>query len=98
MCVFLEILRLFIIHYCRHAIVEELAGFGATIYTCSRNESELNERLREWEAKGFKVKGSACDLASKTQREQLIQRVSQEFNGKLNILVNSIPFYQKTFW
>ncbi|PIN12974.1 Reductase [Handroanthus impetiginosus] len=72
-----------------YAIVEELAGFGATIYTCSRNQTELNERLKEWEAKGFKVKGSACDLSSRTQREELMKNVSSAFDGKLNILVNN---------
>ncbi|KAG6433808.1 hypothetical protein SASPL_105425 [Salvia splendens] len=71
------------------AIVEELAEFGATIYTCSRNGPELNERLKEWDAKGFKVKGSVCDLTSKTQREELIKNVSIEFDGKLNILINN---------
>ncbi|GFP98482.1 tropinone reductase homolog [Phtheirospermum japonicum] len=72
-----------------HAIVEELAGFGATIYTCSRNQGELGERLEEWEGKGFKVKGSVCDLTSTTQREELIKNVSLAFDGKLNILVNN---------
>lgn len=72
-----------------YAIVEELAGFGATIYTCSRNESELSERVSEWEAKGFKVKGSVCDLSSRIQREELINKVSIEFDGKLNILINN---------
>ncbi|KAK6146892.1 hypothetical protein DH2020_017804 [Rehmannia glutinosa] len=72
-----------------YAIVEELAGFGATIYTCSRNQIELSERLKEWEAKGFKVKGSVCDLSSRTQREELMENVSLAFDGKLNILVNN---------
>ncbi|XP_057808039.1 tropinone reductase homolog [Salvia miltiorrhiza] len=72
-----------------YAIVEELAEFGATIYTCSRNGSELSERLKEWEAKGLKVKGSVCDLTSRTQREELIKNVSLEFDGKLNILINN---------
>ncbi|XP_051131713.1 tropinone reductase 1-like isoform X2 [Andrographis paniculata] len=71
------------------AIVEELAVFGATVYTCSRNAAELSERLKEWEEKGFKVKGSACDLSSREQREDLIRRVSIAFDGKLNILVNN---------
>ncbi|KAH6762063.1 Rossmann-fold superfamily protein [Perilla frutescens var. hirtella] len=70
-------------------VTGELAGFGATIYTCSRNESELSERLKEWEAKGFKVKGEACDLSSRTQREHLIQNVSSQFHGKLHILINN---------
>ncbi|XP_073155230.1 tropinone reductase homolog isoform X2 [Henckelia pumila] len=72
-----------------YAIVEELAGFGASVYICSRNQQEISERLKEWEAKGYKVKGSPCDLSSATQREQLIKTVSLAFAGKLNILVNN---------
>ncbi|KAJ4835277.1 beta ketoadipate:succinyl-CoA transferase, tr1 [Turnera subulata] len=72
-----------------YAIVEELAEFGARVHTCSRNEKELNERVQEWESKGYKVSGSVCDLTSRTQREQLISEVSSVFDGKLNILVNN---------
>lgn len=71
------------------AIVEELAGFGATIHTCSRNQKELDEKIQEWKGKGFKVTGSVCDLSSKEQREQLIQTVSSVLEGKLDILVNN---------
>ncbi|KAL7604015.1 uncharacterized protein LOC111877884 [Lactuca sativa] len=28
-----------------YSIVEELAGFGASIHMCSRNQKEINERL-----------------------------------------------------
>ncbi|KAM7464037.1 hypothetical protein LguiA_032158 [Lonicera macranthoides] len=72
-----------------YAIVEELAGFGATIYTCSRNQDELNERLKEWEEKGYEVSGSVCDLIVREQREELMKAVSTAFNGKLNILINN---------
>ncbi|KAJ9698506.1 hypothetical protein PVL29_007537 [Vitis rotundifolia] len=72
-----------------HAIVEELAGLGATIHTCSRKETELNECLKDWKAKGFEVSGSVCDLSSRAQREKLMETVSSVFNGKLNILVNN---------
>lgn len=68
--------------------MEELAGFGATIYTCSRNQEELNERLKEWEEKGYEVSGSVCDLIVREQREELMKAVSTAFNGKLNILVS----------
>ena len=78
-------------YYCgyviRYAIVEELAGFGATVYTCSRNEVQLNECLLEWKKKGFRVSGSACDLTSESERKDLVAKVSAVFNGKLNILV-----------
>ncbi|KAM1462926.1 hypothetical protein ACFX15_046178 [Malus domestica] len=72
-----------------YAVVEELAGLGATVHTCARNEAQILERLQEWESKGFKVTGSVCDLTSKAQRENLIKTVSSIFHGKLNILVNS---------
>ncbi|KAI4318975.1 hypothetical protein MLD38_032627 [Melastoma candidum] len=72
-----------------YAIVEELAALGATVHICSRNQKEIDERVQEWESKGFRVSGSVCDLASKTDREELMRTVSSVFKGKLNILVNN---------
>ncbi|XP_024971632.1 tropinone reductase homolog At5g06060-like [Cynara cardunculus var. scolymus] len=72
------------------AVVEELAQLGAVVHTCSRNEAELNQQLQEWSAKGFTVTGSVCDMASRPQREQLLEKVSSLFGGKLNILVNNV--------
>lgn len=72
------------------AVVEELAGFGATVHTCSRNEAELTKCIEEWKGKGLLVSGSVCDASSKAQREKLIQDVSSAFNGSLNILVNNV--------
>ncbi|KAI7736104.1 hypothetical protein M8C21_004233 [Ambrosia artemisiifolia] len=72
-----------------YAIVEELAGFGAAVHTCSRNQKEIDERLEEWKGKGYEVTASVCDLSSKENREELIKVVSSVFNGKLNILINN---------
>ncbi|XVF08145.1 hypothetical protein REPUB_Repub06bG0200700 [Reevesia pubescens] len=72
-----------------YAIVEELAALGAVVHICSRNQTEINERLQEWKSKGFKVSGSVCDLSSKEQREKLMETVSSVFDGKLNILINN---------
>ena len=72
----------------RYAIVEELAQLGATVHTCARNEAELNKSLNEWNTKGYRVTGSVRDVASRAERQDLIARVSNEFNGKLNILVS----------
>uniref|UniRef100_M1AHJ0 Short chain alcohol dehydrogenase n=1 Tax=Solanum tuberosum TaxID=4113 RepID=M1AHJ0_SOLTU len=72
-----------------YAIVEELASFGANVYTCSRNQMELDECLRKWKAKGFKVGGSMCDLLSRTQRQKFMDNVSSYFDGKINILINN---------
>jgi len=71
-----------------HAIVEDLARFGATVYTCSRNETELNNCLQEWEKSKLKVIGSVCDVSSRAEREKLMEKVSSMFQGKLNILVS----------
>ncbi|MBA0817230.1 hypothetical protein Gohar_001813, partial [Gossypium harknessii] len=69
-----------------HAIVEELAAFGAIVHTCSRTETELNDCLLEWMAKGLRVTGSVRVVSNQAQRENLLNTVSSEFNGKLNIL------------
>ncbi|CAF1829569.1 unnamed protein product [Brassica napus] len=73
-----------------HAIVEELASFGATLYVCDISETLLNASLSEWEQKGFQVSGSICDLSSRRERERLMQTISKMFDGKLNILVNNV--------
>ncbi|KAK9913595.1 hypothetical protein M0R45_037406 [Rubus argutus] len=73
-----------------YAVVEELARFGASVHTCSRNQAELEKCLNEWRAKGFLVAGQLCDVSSKSERERLIQQVGISFCGKLNILVNNV--------
>ena len=81
------ILMLIIYSFSRYAIVEELAGFGAIVHTCSRNQTEINDRIQEWQSKGLEVSGSVCDLKIRAQRENLMETVSSLFDGKLNILV-----------
>ncbi|KAK1265742.1 Tropinone reductase 1 [Acorus gramineus] len=73
-----------------HAIVEELVGLGASVYTCNRDETELNESLRRWKALGHPVTASVCDVTSRTERERLMMRVSATFDRKLDILVNNV--------
>ncbi|ESQ51436.1 hypothetical protein EUTSA_v10017106mg [Eutrema salsugineum] len=73
-----------------HAIVEELAGFGARIHVCDISETMLNQSLSEWEKKEFRVSGSICDVSSHPERETLMHTVSAIFDGKLNILVNNV--------
>ncbi|ERN00954.1 hypothetical protein AMTRI_Chr04g187530 [Amborella trichopoda] len=73
-----------------HATVEEIASLGASVYTCSRNEDDLNKCLNEWKGMGLDAHGSVCDLSSRPDREKLIDAVSSHFKGKLNILVNNV--------
>lgn len=72
------------------SVVEELAGFGAAVHTCSRNEEDLKVSLKLWADKGFNVTGSICDVTSRAQRKKLIADVSTIFKGKLNIFVNNV--------
>jgi Tropinone reductase 1 len=72
------------------AVVEELAMLGAKVHTCARDETQLQERLREWQAKGFQVTTSVCDVSSRDQRVKLMETVSSLYQGKLNILVNNV--------
>jgi Tropinone reductase 1 len=58
------------------------------VHTCSRKEAELGERLKEWEAKGFRVTVSVCDLSVRDQRERLVGEVAERFGGKLDSLVS----------
>ncbi|CAI9763496.1 unnamed protein product [Fraxinus pennsylvanica] len=77
-----------------HAIVEEFARFGAVVYTCSRNQKELDECLEEWKRKGFRVAGIVCDLSVRAQLDKLIEIVTTYFDGKMNILVSLSSFYR----
>lgn len=75
----------------RCAIVEELVGLGAAVHTCSRSQGQLDDCLSQWQAKGFhQVTGSICDVSSSAQREELINKVSSQFNEKLNILISTL--------
>ncbi|KAL7204219.1 hypothetical protein ACSBR2_017314 [Camellia fascicularis] len=47
-----------------HAIVEELAGLGAKVHTCARNETKLKRCLGDWADEGFGVMGLVCDVSS----------------------------------
>jgi Tropinone reductase 1 len=73
----------------RYAIVEELAGFGARVHTCSRKVAELEECRRRWEEKGLQVTVSVCDVSVRADREDLVATVRATFGDKLDILVNN---------
>ncbi|XP_022684824.1 tropinone reductase homolog At2g29150 isoform X1 [Setaria italica] len=78
--------------YDRLAIVEELAGLGARVHTCSRTAGDLNTCRRRWVGKGFPadaITSSVCDVSSQRDREGLVGTVRDLFQGQLHILVNN---------
>lgn len=76
-----------IIFACSKAIVEELAGLGATVYTCARTRENVEARVNEWRESGLKVEAWVCDASVRASRVELMQQVSQHCGGKLDILV-----------
>ncbi|KAG4921956.1 hypothetical protein AAZX31_18G169600 [Glycine max] len=72
-----------------YAIAEELAEFGAAVHICARKQQDIDKCLEEWNKKGLPITGSACDVLSRDQRENLMKNVASIFNGKLNILINN---------
>ena len=70
-------------------IVEELAGLGARVFTCGRDEATLEERLAEWNSRGLGVQGAVCDVAEEEQRTALVAEVRKVFVGGLQGLVNN---------
>ncbi|XP_058097922.1 tropinone reductase homolog At5g06060-like isoform X2 [Magnolia sinica] len=72
-----------------HAIVEEVAAFGASVHTCARNKAELDQCLHEWKESGFNVTGSVCDVSAGAARQKLMDEASSIFQGKLNIFISN---------
>lgn len=70
--------------------MEELAGLGARVFTCSRNQAELEKALEEWNAKGLRVAGCVADVSDREGRQALIEACSTAFDSTLNILVNNV--------
>ncbi|CAM0874256.1 unnamed protein product [Alopecurus aequalis] len=73
------------------AIVEELAGLGARVHTCSRSAADLDQCRQRWQSKGLHhlVTTSICDVSVRKDRETLVATVRDLFDGKLHILVNN---------
>ncbi|RZC64895.1 hypothetical protein C5167_008590, partial [Papaver somniferum] len=50
----------------------ELAGLGATIHICARTKGDIGNCLKDWEAKGYQVTGSVCDVSVPADHEALL--------------------------
>ncbi|KAF3535194.1 hypothetical protein F2Q69_00020007 [Brassica cretica] len=72
----------------RHAIVEELAGFGVTIHTCARDDAHLNECLSKWKNKGFQVTGS-INNAGAIRSKPTIEHTAEDFSFHISTNLES---------
>ena len=71
-------------------ISEGLAQRGARVFTCSRKQASLDALVGELRDKrGFDVTAVPADLSKTGDIEAVAQRVSEHFEGKLDVLVNN---------
>jgi len=70
------------------AVVDELAGLGATVVFVARTRPDVERKEKELTARGFPVKGIACDVSEEAQRNALISEIDRQY-GRLDILVNN---------
>src|SRR6266700_3123120 len=69
-------------------IAEGLGEAGANLVLCARRAEWLDETVREFEAKGFEVKGKTCDVSNPTDVQAVIELARDAF-GSIDILVNN---------
>ncbi|WIA15778.1 hypothetical protein OEZ85_002393 [Tetradesmus obliquus] len=69
------------------AIAQELAGLGAEVFVCARNEQDVAATVQDLVSQGHKAQGCAADLVNLQQRQQLLQQVSDALGGELHVLV-----------
>ena len=81
----------------RHAIVDELVGFGARVHTRCRNESELDGCLSERDNLGFGVTGSVCYVWERGAYEHCVHFVWWEAQHPRKLL-HFLIFYIQKHW
>ncbi|CAB9519972.1 5-keto-D-gluconate 5-reductase [Seminavis robusta] len=74
------------------ACVEELAGtLGANVFTCCRNQQDLDQCLATWGDQGWNVQGVTADLATTEGRTAFCQKIEEWLQGRrLDVLVNNV--------
>ncbi len=71
------------------AIAKEFVALGASVFIVSRTESDIVKHLEHWKKMGADVQGAAINVSDTLQREQLKERVLEQW-GELDILVNNV--------
>jgi len=69
-------------------IAEGLAEAGADLVLCARRAEWLDETVREFESKGFRVERKTCDVSNADDVQAVIDTARDAF-GRIDILVNN---------
>ena len=72
------------------AVVEELGGLGARVFTCARSAADLEALLQQCATAGYDVRGVVADVSLPEDRRRLMEAVAQAFDGCLNVLFNNV--------
>ena len=72
------------------AIVEECVMLGGNVFTCCRNDTELQDALKQWSHEGYSVQGVAADVSKPDDRKRLVEEVTKYFDGVVDVLVNNV--------
>ncbi|KXZ56906.1 hypothetical protein GPECTOR_1g817 [Gonium pectorale] len=70
------------------ATAERLAQEGASVYICSRKQSNVDETVASLRSRGLQADGCACHVGSAEQRKQLVEACVRRYGG-LDILVSN---------
>lgn len=71
------------------ATVLELLKLGAEVAFTARNEEDIQKTEKEFEAQGFQVIGIRADSSFDPDRKKTAEWVANNFDGKLDILVQN---------
>ena len=74
-------------------IARELARRGARLVICARGGDDLRAAADDLRSRGADVLAVDCDLADRTQAEQLVDQAATHY-GRLDILVNNAGIIQ----
>ena len=60
------------------------------VFTCARNQADLDALLQQCHEAGWDVRGIQADVSQAEDRQRLMQAVSDAFGGSLNVLFNNV--------
>lgn len=69
------------------AIAGGFAQRGAIVEICSRNEDAVQETVRKFQAKGWNVSGSTCDVSLQDDIERTVGETLRK-HGRIDTLIN----------
>jgi Tropinone reductase 1 len=71
------------------ATAEQMLRLGAAVFAVARTEETLRQRLEEWRARGYEVRGQAADVAEAAGRDTLLTALAGTWD-RLDAVVNNV--------